>query len=84
MLADLALYSRRGTILPIRESVSQNTVTNTIIHRARVNLLGAELKKRHFERSGYTFVEELSPEEAKLPDLKMHETVLIFSHPPLK
>jgi len=50
-------------------------------YRARVNLLDVEIKKRQFERSGYTFVGELSPEEARIADLKLHETVLLFSHP---
>jgi hypothetical protein len=51
------------------------------IYHSRVNILDAEIKKRQFARSGYTFLGELSPEEAKLPDLRMHETVLVFGHP---
>ncbi len=47
----------------------------------RVNIVDAEDKKQQFQRAGFSFVRELSPEEARLPDLKMHETVLVFSHP---
>jgi hypothetical protein len=68
-------------ILRIGEKTGHNTVMHVFIYRARINVLDAEIKKRQFERYGYTFVGELSPEEAKLPDLKMHETVLVFSHP---
>ncbi|HTR38140.1 MAG TPA: hypothetical protein VMH80_19660 [Bryobacteraceae bacterium] len=47
----------------------------------RVNIVDAEDKKKQFQRAGFSYVRELSPEEARLPDLKMHETVLAFSHP---
>jgi hypothetical protein len=51
------------------------------VNRVPVEIVDVEIKKRQFERAGFTFVRELSLEEARLPGLKMHETVLVFSHP---
>ncbi len=51
------------------------------ICRATVKVRDVEEKKLQFTRAGFTFVRELSPEEADSPDLKMDETVLVFGHP---
>jgi hypothetical protein len=68
-------------IMRIREKPRYDRAEDMFIYHARVNILDAEIKKRQFAWSGYTFLGELSPEEAKLSDLRMHETVLAFGHP---
>jgi hypothetical protein len=59
-------------------------VKPTVEHYIRVKILDVDIKKQHFERQGYTYVRELSPEDGakRLSEpLKRDETVLCFSHP---
>jgi hypothetical protein len=51
------------------------------IYHATVKIRDVQEKILHFERAGYTFVRELSPEEAGSVSLDMSETVLVFGHP---
>jgi hypothetical protein len=52
------------------------------VYDAHIKSSDTDKKRKHFESVGYTFVGELSPEEATLPvDGKMGETVLRFTHP---
>jgi hypothetical protein len=51
----------------------------------QVKIQQIDMKKVHFQRAGYTYIGEVSPEEAKqhmdIGRLKNDDTILCFSHP---